>query len=314
MKRSLVLMAAAGLLVSACSSGDEQSSPGAPIDTETTAPVAGAQENAVVSGAVCYGWPNGTTDAQPCAVGLKGPGGGRVFYDAGSVQPWGRFLEVAPQRWNGTLYECFGWNGGDCGVDPGIGNEKKTSDRGAPSSGDKLGNGTFMCGPGSQFTDVKEIEFAGAAGHNGSGIGDGRANTTLLLAAPECQGGLSDNGLQNAFRLASNYQGGGLDDWYLPSWDEIQQLCLYTGRNSIGGFATKTAAGNRLYYASSSTKPNTGANGRTKTVFRAVHMNPEKDGSGCSETMVLGKATNEATNGSGSYESSLAVRPVRAFS
>lgn len=49
-------------------------------------------------------------------------------------------------------------------------------------------------------------------------------------------------------------------------------------------------------------------------MFRAVHMNPEKDGSGCSETMVLGKATNEATNGSGSYESSLAVRPVRAFS
>jgi hypothetical protein len=35
----------------------------------------------------------------PCVVGSKGPGGGIVFYDAGSVQPWGRFLEVAPAVW-----------------------------------------------------------------------------------------------------------------------------------------------------------------------------------------------------------------------
>ena len=35
-------------------------------------------------------------------VGDTGPGGGIVFYDAGSVQPWGRYLEVAPARWNGS--------------------------------------------------------------------------------------------------------------------------------------------------------------------------------------------------------------------
>ena len=35
----------------------------------------------------------------PCIVGSKGPGGGIVFYDAGSVQPWGRFLELAPASW-----------------------------------------------------------------------------------------------------------------------------------------------------------------------------------------------------------------------
>mgnify|MGYP006273747815 CR=1 FL=1 len=31
-----------------------------------------------------------------CAVGNTGPGGGTVFYDAGSLQSWGRYLEAAP--------------------------------------------------------------------------------------------------------------------------------------------------------------------------------------------------------------------------
>ena len=38
-------------------------------------------------------------------VGAAGPGGGIVFYDAGSVQSWGRYLEVA----------CAGWSDGTCG-------------------------------------------------------------------------------------------------------------------------------------------------------------------------------------------------------
>ena len=48
-----------------------------------------------------------------CSVGDTGPGGGKVFYDAGSTQSWGRYLEVAPTDYqvNGSprvAWGCYG--------------------------------------------------------------------------------------------------------------------------------------------------------------------------------------------------------------
>ena len=55
-------------------------------------PVAGVMPSTshpVLTGRVC-------TETGPCSVGDTGPGGGIVFYDAGSHKAWGRWLEMAP--------------------------------------------------------------------------------------------------------------------------------------------------------------------------------------------------------------------------
>ena len=51
---------------------------------------------------VLAGKANRCADVLICVVGDAGPGGGIVFYDAGSTQSWGRYLEVA----------CAGWQNG----------------------------------------------------------------------------------------------------------------------------------------------------------------------------------------------------------
>ncbi len=45
-------------------------------------------------------------------VGDTGPGGGIVFYDAGSVQSWGRYMEAAPNTWSGGSADpTMKWSG-----------------------------------------------------------------------------------------------------------------------------------------------------------------------------------------------------------
>ena len=48
---------------------------------------------------------NRCADVLICVVGDAGPGGGIVFYDAGSTQSWGRYLEVACVSWQNN---CVG--------------------------------------------------------------------------------------------------------------------------------------------------------------------------------------------------------------
>ena len=44
---------------------------------------------------------NSATPVNPYTIGATGPGGGKIFYDAGSTLSWGRYMEVAPSNWSG---------------------------------------------------------------------------------------------------------------------------------------------------------------------------------------------------------------------
>lgn len=120
--------------------------------------------------------PRGTTsqhspvESQHYRVGDPGPGGGTIFFDAGSPQSWGRYLEVAPASW-------------------------------MPEANDPL-------------VEWCEQPFRKYRVSTRVAIGAGSQNTQAIVLT--C-------GVGAAF-LASEYRGGGRDDWYLPSKDELDKL------------------------------------------------------------------------------------------
>jgi len=72
--------------------------PAAPIVTAAVLlATAGALSPAVASSPAAQDRP-----AAEYRVGDTGPGGGVVFYDAGTRAGWGRYLEVAPAGWSGA--------------------------------------------------------------------------------------------------------------------------------------------------------------------------------------------------------------------
>jgi len=80
------------------------------------------------------------------SVGDTGPGGGKIYYDAGSVQAWGRYLEVAPSDWDGGA----------------------AGDNSYVMRSDGTDNGPF----GYSYTSIA---------NSGTAIGTGLSNTTALI-------------------------------------------------------------------------------------------------------------------------------------
>jgi len=184
---------------------------------------AGAKENAAAT-AVCRDLYTGGPVAA-CAENTIGPGGGVVFYDAGSVQPWGRFLEVAPWNWNPQLapteaYACTG----RCGAKDSF--LKPLTDR--TQDGGKDVGGYALCSLGSKL---------GGVSTTGTALGAGPGNTKVLLAACGAPAAGQD---PDAVNLVATYRGGGLADWFLPSKDELDRLYRFGNRDAIGGFMTGT--------------------------------------------------------------------------
>jgi hypothetical protein len=149
-----------------------------------------------------------------CSIGGYGPGGGIIFYDAGSEQWWGRYLEVAPIDWEPDLQD---WT---------VSKSKNgmrlvyahwcKSYAPDPWGGDDILNFT-------PFTNLNlKNHYEAYSSNLKNGIGDGMRNTRIL--AELCPKGPG--------RVANAYHGGGKFDWYLPTDSEFDKLCMFAFEQS----------------------------------------------------------------------------------
>ena len=137
-----------------------------------------------------------------CPLGSTGPGGGMVFYDAGSKKSWGRYLEAAKDDWKGGYSQpvfapwCKKWNGdytfGVKDVEP---------------------LNIYLTGEVSNPALKKTL---------GVEIGKGKANTDLMLAFCDDE--------RSAAAIARAHKGGGKSDWYLPSKNELIEFCKFLNK------------------------------------------------------------------------------------
>jgi len=142
-----------------------------------------------------------------CAVGSTGPGGGIVFYVAGSnftstgsdCNTACRYLEAAP----------------------------------APDGGD-VSRSWATDANSNQSTAVP------APGATATGIGSGMANTNAIQAQT------GNAAATSAAVYAYDYSNGGKTDWHLPSKDELNELCKYARQQTTGNTSVTCASSGSL--------------------------------------------------------------------
>ena len=159
--------------------------------------------------------PQGGRESSSCALGIScelgdlGPGGGLVFYDAGSTQSWGRWLEATP-----AACEAAGlrWRAAAPG---------KSGTRQLP-----------LAYPVWKTAARQRVES--------KRLGMGKANTEVILQQHRSLA--PGDRVATAAGYADALECGGKDDWFLPSKDELDSLYNLlaltnhdlTGTNSFG--------------------------------------------------------------------------------
>jgi hypothetical protein len=154
----------------------------------------------------------------PCQVGNKGPGGGVVVYVGQSRQAWGQYLDMAPSGWYSSVKIKL----------PGV----QANGIGDPA--------TYWCEK-FEMDLTASVTSQELIGKLGIEIGKGFSNTQLMIAG--CKSG--------AGKLANSYTGGGLNDWFLPSIAELNELCKFAS-------GIKTGMGLRYLGGSSSNETTCG--------------------------------------------------------
>jgi hypothetical protein len=138
-----------------------------------------------------------------CPLGSVGPGGGIVFYDAGVQMSWGRYIEVAPAKWFGT-----------------------------PKDPTEVWCGSYPRVSSNFEVQISDTNFQRTLGPE---IGKGKANSAFIVA--NCI-----TGFKGAAALATEYLGGGKNDWFIPSTDELNELCKFA--QSLPSGSASTPCGN----------------------------------------------------------------------
>ena len=136
-----------------------------------------------------------------CPLGSKGPGGGRVFYDAGSKKSWGRYLEVVEDGWT------INWDNGN---------------KYAPVRTHWCE--TWESNQGKHSYLTSKVSNPALKATLGVEIGKGKANTDLMVAF------CADK--ESAGAVARAHKGGGKSDWYLPSKNELIEFCKFLRKES----------------------------------------------------------------------------------
>ena len=139
-----------------------------------------------------------------------------VYFDVAEATGW----NAAPDIFAGNLIIFNYYNIGDTG--PGGG--KVFYDKGNYSDGWRY----LEAAPIDQATNVKwsstNVDVKSATG---TAIGTGKANTVAIIAIHS-----GDTASNNAAKAAAAYSGGGKNDWFLPSKDELNEM--YKARTHLG--------------------------------------------------------------------------------
>ena len=214
--------------------------------------------------AVTHSANSGVITAVFYMVGSTGPGGGKIFYVAATPFVCGPTRAVTC-----TYLEAApsGWdNGGTPANDP----------------------------TRTWATNVNSNQTTAVTGADQTAIGYGYQNSLAIVA----QAG--NVAATSAAVAARNYTGGSKTDWYLPSRDELNQMCKWARGQAWGSDATICSGGGAI---------NSGAAAGFVGVGSPYWSSSENDAN-----YAWWQAFNDGfqSNGAGKYDT-FYVRPVRAF-
>ena len=230
---------------------------------------------------------NHTEIAVGYSVGQTGPGGGKIFYYSAAGFNCGpnytdtcNYLEVAPSIWSGAMV----WEGEE--PDEYEVAEKDTGFRYAV--------------PEHEEQDIIENAYS-LDGQLVSQVGRGYKNSLNILAQ-------LDNDATTAAGAARAYTGGGKNDWYLPSYSEINLLCQWAKgitRNTTqlcnsSAAPTQTGTGFEVLW---------NADPGQSALYRTSSENPQDEGPRESWTINMSNGEPDSQPKGNAAR----VRPIRAF-